>query len=49
MDLSQAEAIADLISASTSAAHSLAMKQMKGGVSKEINQLRDQLLNFILL
>jgi len=49
MDLSQAEAIADLISASTSAAHSLAMKQMKGGVSKEINQLRDQLLNFISL
>lgn len=49
MDLSQAEAVADLISASTSAAHSLAMKQMKGGVSKEINQLRDQLLNFISL
>ncbi len=49
MDLSQAEAVADLISSSTSAAHSLAMRQMKGGVSKEINQLRDDLLTFISL
>ncbi len=49
MDLSQAEAVADLISASTSAAHSLAVKQMKGGVSKEINLLRDELLQFITL
>ncbi len=46
MDLSQAEAVADVIASSSAAAHKLALKQMRGGFSKEINELRDQLLNF---
>jgi tRNA modification GTPase len=46
MDLSQAEAVADVIASSSSAAHKLALKQMRGGFSKEINELRDQLLHF---
>jgi tRNA modification GTPase len=49
MDLSQAEAVADLISSSSSAAHSLAMKQMKGGISNEISHLRNELLTFTSL
>jgi tRNA modification GTPase len=46
MDLSQAEAVADVIASSSAAAHKLALNQMRGGFSKEINELRDQLLNF---
>lgn len=46
MDLSQAEAVADVIASSNAAAHKLAIKQMRGGFSKEINDLRDQLLHF---
>jgi tRNA modification GTPase len=46
MDLSQAEAVADVISSSNSAAHKLALNQMRGGFSKEIRELRDQLLHF---
>ncbi len=46
MDLSQAEAVADLIASSNAAAHKLALNQMRGGFSKEINELRDQLLHF---
>lgn len=46
MDLSQAEAVADVIASSSAAAHKLALKQMRGGFSKEINDLRDQLLHF---
>jgi len=49
MDLSQAEAVADLISASSAAAHHVAMKQMRGGVSNEIKSLRDRLLTFTSL
>jgi tRNA modification GTPase len=49
MDLAQAEAVADLISASSGAAHKVAMQQMRGGVSNEIKQLRDELLTFISL
>jgi tRNA modification GTPase len=49
MDLSQAEAVADLIASETAAAHSVALKQMKGGISDEIKQLRSQLLSFISL
>jgi tRNA modification GTPase len=49
MDLSQAEAVADLIASETAAAHSVALKQMKGGISDEIKQLRAQLLSFISL
>ncbi len=46
MDLSQAEAVADLIAAQGKAAHQLAMHQMRGGFSKEINILREQLIHF---
>ncbi|RIH62851.1 tRNA uridine-5-carboxymethylaminomethyl(34) synthesis GTPase MnmE [Mariniphaga sediminis] len=46
MDLSQAEAVADVIASSSAAAHKLALNQMRGGFSKEINELRDQLLHF---
>ncbi len=46
MDLSQAEAVADVIASSNAAAHKLALNQMRGGFSKEINDLRSQLLHF---
>ncbi len=46
MDLSQAEAVADVIASSNAAAHKLALNQMRGGFSREINDLRDQLLHF---
>jgi tRNA modification GTPase len=46
MDLSQAEAVADVISSSNAAAHKLAINQMRGGFSKEINDLRSQMLHF---
>jgi len=46
MDLSQAEAVADVIASSNAAAHKLAINQMRGGFSKEIKTLRDQLLHF---
>lgn len=46
MDLSQAEAVADVIASSNAAAHKLAMNQMRGGFSKEIGDLREQLLHF---
>ena len=46
MDLSQAEAVADVIASSNAAAHKLAISQMRGGFSKEIKALRDQLLHF---
>lgn len=46
MDLSQAEAVADLIASSSAATHRLAMSQMRGGFSKELSDLRTQLLNF---
>lgn len=49
MDLSQAEAVADLIASETSAAHKIALKQMKGGISQEIKNLRSKLLSFITL
>ena len=49
MDLSQAEAVADVISASSASAHKLALKQMRGGVSNEIMKLRNELLTFISL
>ncbi|QGY47266.1 tRNA uridine-5-carboxymethylaminomethyl(34) synthesis GTPase MnmE [Maribellus comscasis] len=46
MDLSQAEAVADVIASSNAASHKLALNQMRGGFSKEINELRSQLLHF---
>lgn len=49
MDLSQAEAIADLIASQNSASHRLAMNQMRGGFSKELTLLRDRLLTFTSL
>ncbi|MFR7408647.1 MAG: tRNA uridine-5-carboxymethylaminomethyl(34) synthesis GTPase MnmE, partial [Bacteroides stercoris] len=49
MDLSQAEAVADLIASSSAATHRLAMSQMRGGFSKELATLRDQLLHFTSL
>lgn len=49
MDLSQAEAVADLISSCSAATHKVAMNQMRGGFSKEIKMLRDELLKFAAL
>ena len=49
MDLSQAEAVADLIASTSAASHRLAMNQMKGGFSRELRNLRDQLLKFTSL
>ncbi|QIE58295.1 tRNA uridine-5-carboxymethylaminomethyl(34) synthesis GTPase MnmE [Rasiella rasia] len=49
MDLSQAEAVADLIASDSEAAHQLAIQQMRGGFSNEIKQLREELLNFASL
>ena len=49
MDLSQAEAVADVIASSSEASHRLAMNQMRGGFSKELKNLRSQLLNFVSL
>lgn len=49
MDLSQAEAVADLIASSSAATHRLAMSQMRGGFSEELATLRDQLLHFTSL
>ncbi len=49
MDLAQAEAVADLIASTSAQAHMLAMSQLRGGVSRELSQLREQLLNFTSL
>ncbi|MGB8375624.1 MAG: tRNA uridine-5-carboxymethylaminomethyl(34) synthesis GTPase MnmE [Salegentibacter sp.] len=49
MDLSQAEAVADLISSENQASHQMAMQQMRGGFSNEIQKLRQELLNFASL
>ncbi len=49
MDLSQAEAVADLIASTSAATHRLAMNQMRGGFSKELSTLRDKLLHLTSL
>ncbi|MDR0428196.1 MAG: tRNA uridine-5-carboxymethylaminomethyl(34) synthesis GTPase MnmE [Dysgonamonadaceae bacterium] len=49
MDLSQAEAVADLIASASSSSHRLAMNQMRGGFSNELIQLRAKLLDFVSL
>ena len=49
LDLSQAEAVADLISSDNEASHQIAMQQMRGGFSDEIAKLREELLNFASL
>ncbi|SDB93784.1 tRNA uridine-5-carboxymethylaminomethyl(34) synthesis GTPase MnmE [Williamwhitmania taraxaci] len=49
LDLSQAEAVADLIASDSEANHRLALNQLKGNLSNEIHQLREKLLNFVSL
>ena len=49
LDLSQAEAVADLIASDNEASHQVAIQQMRGGFSNEIKVLRDELLNFASL
>ena len=49
LDLSQAEAVADLIASDSAASHQLAMNQMRGGFSSEISKLRQELVNFASL
>ena len=49
MDLSQAEAVADLIASSNEATHRMAMSQMRGGFSRELDTLREQLLHITSL
>ena len=49
MDLSQAEAVADLIASTSASAHRLALNQMRGGFSNELAKLRTQLLDFASL
>ena len=49
LDLSQAEAVADLIASDNEAAHKIAMQQMRGGFSSEIAKLREELMNFASL
>ena len=49
LDLSQAEAVADLIASDSAASHELAMKQMKGGFSHTIATLRQELIDFAAL
>ena len=46
LDLSQAEAVADLIASNSHASHQVAMQQMRGGFSSELQHLRDQLIHF---
>ena len=47
MDLSQAEAVADLIAAESEGAHRVALQQLRGGFSNRLKSLREQLLHFI--
>ncbi|KAA3622389.1 MAG: tRNA uridine-5-carboxymethylaminomethyl(34) synthesis GTPase MnmE [Bacteroidetes bacterium] len=49
MDLSQAEAVADLIASSSESSHNIAMQQMRGGFSHEIANLRQELIDFASL
>ena len=49
MDLSQAEAVADLIASSNQATHQLAMSQLRGGISTQLSSLREQLLKLTSL
>ena len=49
MDLSQAEAVADLVAAQTAAAHRIALKQLKGGFSDELADMRNELLHLASL
>ena len=49
MDLAQAEAVADVIASQNAAAHRIAFKQMKGGVSTELRDMRSELLELVSL
>lgn len=49
MDLSQAEAVADLIASNNAAQHRVAMSQMRGGISQKLAQLREKLLTMTSL
>ena len=49
MDLAQAEAVADVIASQNAAAHSIAFKQMKGGFSSELRDMRGELLELVSL
>lgn len=49
LDLSQAEAVGDLIASTTAASHQVALRQMRGGFSKTIAQLREELIKFTSL
>ena len=49
MDLSQAEAVADVIAANSEASHQVAIQQMRGGITNELQELRGQLLDFAAL
>ena len=49
MDLSQAEAVADVIASNSAASHQIAIQQMRGGISNELKELRAQLLDFAAL
>ena len=49
MDLSQAEAVADLIASDSESSHKIALQQMRGGFSNKIKELRDELIDFASL
>ena len=49
MDLSQAEAVADLIASNNASSHRIALQQMRGGYSKKLGELRDRLLEMTSL
>ncbi len=49
MDLSQAEAVADLIASQSRSAHNVALKQLRGGFSNELKDLREKLIHFASL
>ena len=49
MDLSQAEAVADLIASQSKSAHDIALKQLRGGFSNELKDVREKLINFASL
>ena len=49
LNLSQAEAVADLISSRTAIAHQIALNQLKGGYQKTLKALRGELLNLLTL
>ncbi|MCG7502955.1 tRNA uridine-5-carboxymethylaminomethyl(34) synthesis GTPase MnmE [Tenacibaculum sp. Mcav3-52] len=49
MDLSQAEAVADVIASNSAASHQMAIQQMRGGITNKLKELRGQLLDFAAL